>query len=181
MERRTPTNKNWEKCIRQALRQFPELEITVERMPPWCCTCRRLLANIRIPDGVPTCCVCNPGARPGVVPGPGTDLRRRWARAVASSAGSPLGVVAVVAGLSLVSPLARRQFRLGACPPGEFVHEFGRAVCLSLGLHIDPNGIWRRADGSRIDGYDAADLALGIRGGIWSDEQIDAFPENLDL
>ena len=174
------TTKNWQKCIARALRQFQALEITVERVLPWRCTCGRLLANVRISDGMPVCCDCAPDARSEVVRGSGTDLRRGGVRAVASSSGNPLGVVAVVAGQILVSPLARRQFRLGECLVDEFVHDFGHAISESLGLRIDPNAIWRRADGSRIDGYDVADLVFGFRGGTYSDEQIDGFPENMD-
>ncbi len=109
------------------------------------------------------------------MPGLDVDLSKGSLRATAISGDATIGIVAVIVGQSLVSPLARRQFRLGAIAVDEFMGAFRAAVLPALGIHEHDNGIWRRADGSRVDGFDGADLALGISGGIWSDEQMEAF------
>jgi hypothetical protein len=61
-------------------------------------------------------------------------------------------------------------------PVEDFWRSLQTLVLTARGLACDDHGIWRRPDGSRLDGTDAMDLLMGIPG-MWSPEQIRDFDE----
>ena len=169
----TITKKNWHRYATLALLPLGEPRIEIAVQHPWqCTTCGSERAGIHMATGQPICAQC-PSAREGVVPGPPLDLGRRWGRGTAWAGDDELGVIAVVAGTRLVSPMARRQFTMGT-PAGDFWRTLQTLVLTTRGLACDDYGIWRRPDGSRLDGTDAMDLLMGIPG-VWSPEQIRDF------
>jgi hypothetical protein len=168
----TLTKINWVKYATKALRPLPEPNIQTTKESPWqCAACRSHRAGIHAVTGHPVCVRCEVSNT--VVPGPALDLSRVWQRAIATSGDDELGVIAVLAGTRLVSPMARAQFTLGM-PADEFAQTLQQLVLTARGLTCDDYGIWRRADGSRPNGTDAMDLLMGIPG-MWSPEQIRRF------
>lgn len=141
------------------------------RRAPWRCKkCQQTHAGITY-DGTPACHECE---RIDLVPGGSVNLDKGYLLATFSAPKLPTAVLAVVAGTHLVSPVAQRRFRLGM-PAELFVVEFRNTALPSLGLLMDDDGIWRHANRSRADGFDAADLAFGNPGGIWTEQQIRDF------
>lgn len=165
---------NWEDLLRATLKPVADAELQVVQCRPWRCSeCGTTKAGIAR-DGAPTCYQCSIDTT--LVPGQSVDLDRRYAVAHVAAPGLPGGVLAVTAGNHLVSPMANRHFKLGM-PADDFVRELRARALPCMALHVDEDGIWRRSDRSRADGADVADLVFGLRGGIWTAEEIDGFAE----
>jgi hypothetical protein len=170
------TKTNWQKYIALALKPLPDSHIKTTKESPWqCAFCRSHRAQVHLLTGQPVCRECTRAPQDSIVPGPSLDLSRAWQRATAFRGEDVLGVVAVVAGGRVVSPMASAQFSLGM-PADEFLRTLQKLVLTARGLTRDDYGIWRRSDGARLDGTDAMDLLLGIPG-MWSAEQIRCFDD----
>jgi hypothetical protein len=96
------------KYTTKALKPLPEPNIQTTKESPWqCAACRSHRAGIHAVTGYPVCVRCEVSNT--VVPGPALDLSRVWQRAIATSGDDELGVIAVLAGTRLVSPMARAE------------------------------------------------------------------------
>jgi hypothetical protein len=165
------TKSNWLALLQTALAAIADAELKKVRGAPWRCkTCQRTHAGIAH-DGTPACHECENN---DLVPGGSVNLENGYLLATFSAPKLPAAVLAVVAGTHLVSPVAQRHFRLGM-PAELFIVEFRNRALPALGLLMDDDGIWRHPNRSRADGFDAADLAFGNPGGIWTEQQIRDF------
>ena len=159
---------NWLELSRRALGVISELEISVERRRPWLCSrCNATRGGVA-GDGSPACTQCD---EMRVVPGQRLDFSRGYLLATVQAPRIPRAALAVLAGSQLASPIAGRQFLLEA-PAEDFLREMRVLGLPGLGLHVDGDGIWRHQDRSRADGSDAADVVFGLRGGVWTEEEL---------
>lgn len=168
------TKHNWRGFVLRAFTPVAGAELEVVAMPRFKCGVCKTSRVAFNRQGIASCYECDTDE---TVPHQSVRIDRGYELAYVAAPGFPRLAVAAVAGSHLVSPVAWRGYSLGKCDAAEFVLDL-RARCLpAWNLSVDDDGVWRRPDRTRPDGYDVADLAFGNRGGIWSDTEIKAFSE----
>ena len=161
------TIKNLQNVLTETIGGLPAAELICTTRRRWSCpSCWSHTAFVG-PATDPECAMCSQRSDVGIY-----DLSAQWRR-IELRYDTRTILTAIVAQKSVVIAETGAQYALGD-PATEF-ERAARAVLSGAELTRDANGIWRRSDRSRLDGYDHADLALGLAEGVWSAEELARF------
>jgi hypothetical protein len=163
------TKRNYIAAIRLALRHLEDVKVEDVVQAPWKCPrCECAFARFNQAGENIGCVNC--GAVSGLGP---VKLTSKWTHVTVRHQDNV--VLVAIVGPRLLIATSSLELQFGKTTVGDFIDRVQEAVFVGLGMRRGQGGIWRRPDGTRLDGYDAADLVFGFTDGTFSAEEIAAF------